>query len=290
MLDLHRLRILRELAHRGTLTAVAQALGYSASTISQQLSQLETEAGTSLLEPAGRRVRLTAQAEVLVRHTEALLSQMEEAEAELAAVKPGAATVRVASFQSAALALMPAALTYLARTRPQLRVELTLLEPEASLPALVARDFDLAVIEEYPHRPVPRPPEIEQRELMSDDLVLAAPAGWPSELARLADRPWVMEPIGTRARDWSTAVCRAAGFEPDVRHTATDLIMHAVLVDSGHAAALLPRLSGTNTSPATTIAPLPGNPKRRLFTAIRHGARRHPAITAIREALNAVHN
>ncbi|HEY3262425.1 MAG TPA: LysR family transcriptional regulator, partial [Pseudonocardiaceae bacterium] len=63
MLDLHRLRLLRELAHRGTLTAVAEALSYSPSTVSQQLSQLETEAGAVLLEHVGRRVRLTQQAQ-----------------------------------------------------------------------------------------------------------------------------------------------------------------------------------------------------------------------------------
>jgi DNA-binding transcriptional LysR family regulator len=82
--DLHRLRLLRELEHRGTITAVAAALSYSPSTISQQLSLLETEAGVPLLEPVGRRVRLTPQAEILVRHADIVLRQMEAAEAEIA--------------------------------------------------------------------------------------------------------------------------------------------------------------------------------------------------------------
>lgn len=285
MLDLRKLRLLRELAHRGTLTAVAAALGYSPSTVSQQLAQLEAEAGVPLLEPSGRRVRLTAQAQLLVRHADALLAQMEQAEAELAALRPGAATVRVAAFQTAALALMPAALTYLARARPQLRVELTVLEPELSMPALLARDFDLAVIEEYPHRPLPRQRGTERAELLTDDLVLAVPAGWPPELGRLAGRPWVMEPEGTAARDWSAAVCRAAGFEPDVRFTATDLLMHSALVRAGHAAALLPRLSGITAAPGATVTGLAGGPRRRVFTAIRQGTRAHPAVQAIRQAL-----
>jgi DNA-binding transcriptional LysR family regulator len=289
VLDLRRLRILRELSRRGTLGAVADALGYSPSTISQQLSQLEAEAGAPLLEPAGRRVRLTPAAEILVRHTEVLLSQMEQAEADLAAVmKTGLAAVRVASFQSAALALMPAALTHLVRAHPSLRVELTVLEPEVSLPALVARDFDLAVIEEYPHRPLPRSDEIERCELLRDELLLAVPAaGWPSRLAELAGRPWVMEPEGTRARDWTAATCRSAGFEPDVRYTCTDLVMHAALVASGHAAALLPVLSGISASTGATVIPLSDRPERRVFTAIRRGAEKHPAIVAIRAALDA---
>lgn len=84
MFDLHRLRLLRELKHRGTLAAVAAALSYSPSSISQQLSQLEAEVGVRLLEPVGRRVRLTAQAEILVAHTEAVLERLERAEADLA--------------------------------------------------------------------------------------------------------------------------------------------------------------------------------------------------------------
>ncbi|HEY2262071.1 MAG TPA: LysR family transcriptional regulator, partial [Streptosporangiaceae bacterium] len=75
MLDLHRLRLLRELKHRGTLAAVADALAYTPSAISQQLSVLEAEAGVPLLERAGRRLRLTPAAERLVEHTEAILER-----------------------------------------------------------------------------------------------------------------------------------------------------------------------------------------------------------------------
>ncbi|MGH1554350.1 LysR family transcriptional regulator [Streptomyces sp. L7] len=84
MFDLHRLRLLRELKHRGTLAAVAAALSYSPSAVSQQLSQLESEVGVPLLVPVGRRVRLTPQAEILVEHTEAVLKRLEEAEADIA--------------------------------------------------------------------------------------------------------------------------------------------------------------------------------------------------------------
>ena len=84
MLDLRRLRLLRELARRGTITAVAEALSYSPSAVSQQLTALEKETGVRLLEPAGRRVRLTPQADLLVAHTQVLLEDMERAEAELA--------------------------------------------------------------------------------------------------------------------------------------------------------------------------------------------------------------
>src|SRR5215475_2403974 len=114
MLDLRRLRLLRELARRGTITAVAEALSYSPSAVSQQLAALEKETGVRLLEPAGRRVRLTAQANLLVAHTEVLLEAMERAEAALAqSLTETVGTLRVAAFQTAVLTLVPHALTQL---------------------------------------------------------------------------------------------------------------------------------------------------------------------------------
>jgi DNA-binding transcriptional LysR family regulator len=111
VLDLHRLRLLRELKHRGTLAAVATALSYSPSTISAQLSQLEREVGVPLLAPAGRRVRLTPEAEILVGHVEAVLERLERAEADIArsrTVLEG--DLRIATFQTAAKTLVLPAL------------------------------------------------------------------------------------------------------------------------------------------------------------------------------------
>src|ERR671937_2715646 len=85
MLDVRRLRLLRELAARGTVTAVAEALAYTPSAVSQQLSALERDAGVALLERVGRGVRLTDAALVLVEHAEALLERTAVAEADLAA-------------------------------------------------------------------------------------------------------------------------------------------------------------------------------------------------------------
>lgn len=193
MLDLHRLRLLRELKHRGTLAAVAEALAYTPSAISQQLSVLEAEAGVPLLERAGRRVRLTPAAERLVEHTEAILERLEQARADLDAGAP------------------------------------------------------------------PRP------------------------LADLAGHPWILEPPGTAARDWATAVCRTAGFEPNVRYQSTDLFLHLRLVRTGHAVALLPGLLPAD--PAIHLTDLPGSPARRIYVATRRGASHQPALAAVSQAL-----
>jgi len=123
MYDLHRLRLLRELQLRGTLAAVAKALSYSPSSVSQQLSHLEAEVGVPLLEPVGRRVRLTPQAQILVRHVDAVLHQLELAESDVAAsLTHLTGELRVATFQTAALALVPAALTAIRTAHPHLRM------------------------------------------------------------------------------------------------------------------------------------------------------------------------
>jgi DNA-binding transcriptional LysR family regulator len=287
MLDLRRLRLLRELARRGTVTAVAEALSYSPSAVSQQLTALEKEAGVRLLEPAGRRVRLTAQAELLLTHTVVLLEEMERAEAELAqSLNQTAGTLRVAAFQTAVLALVPHALIQLEQQYPSLRVEVTELDPEAALPALIAGQFDLVLGEEYPGFPLPRPRETERHDLLTDELRLITPARWSERsLPGLASRPFVMEPAGTTARQWATAACRHAGFEPDARYTTTDLQIHLRLVESGLAAALLPDLSGASGRHDVTARRLPGRPRRQIFTTVRRGAARHPTVQAFTSAL-----
>src|SRR5690242_9801130 len=121
MLELRRLRLLHELHARGTIAAVADALQYTPSAVSQQLAVLEREAGLALLERAGRGVRLTDAAVVLAGHAGALLARAELAEAELAAAAGAVAgRARIASFQSVALRLAVPALRALARDAPRL--------------------------------------------------------------------------------------------------------------------------------------------------------------------------
>ena len=242
-----------------------------------------------LLEPAGRRVRLTPQADLLVAHTQVLLEDMERAEAELAqSLNQTAGTLRVAAFQTAVLALVPHALIQLEQQHPSLRIEVTELDPEAALPALIAGQFDLVLGEEYPGFPLPCPRETERHDLLTDELRLITPARWNEQsLASLASRPFVLEPVGTTARQWATAACRQAGFEPDARYTTTDLQIHLRLVESGLAAALLPDLSGAGGRHDVTACRLPSHPRRQIFTTVRRGAARHPKVQAFTSALMA---
>ncbi|WP_306912482.1 LysR substrate-binding domain-containing protein [Arthrobacter sp. B3I9] len=291
MLDVRRLRLLRELKIRGTLAEVAEALQYSPSSVSQQLALLEKEAGVVLLRKTGRRVQLTPQAEVLVAHTAQLLETLEQAEADLAAsLTTVTGTVRIAVFQSAALALMPDALTRMLTSYPEVRIEMTQREPETALHETWARDFDLVIAEQYPGHAAPRYAELDRIRLTEDAIRLAAPPSSPSRpavnsLADTAELAWVMEPRGAASRHWAEQACRSAGFEPDVRFETADLQAQIRLIESGNAVALMPDLVWTGRGTTAQLIRLPGDPHRTVFTSARRSGAKRPAILATREIL-----
>jgi DNA-binding transcriptional LysR family regulator len=297
MLDVYRLRLLRELDRRGTLAAVARALSYSPSAISQQLSQLEAETGVTLLEPVGRGVRLTPLARILVTHTEAILERLEEAEADLqAAATEVRGTLRVASFQSVLFALIPSVLTRLAERHPGLRLEITHEQAIPAFDGLLAHEFDLVIGEEYPGVALPPVTGARTQLLARDELFLVLPshgpyavdvaADAPFRLADLAGVPWILDPPSTAPGAWARNACREAGFEPDVRYAGSDLLFEILLAERGHAASVIPgMLLSAVPRPGARIQRIPGRPHRRLTTGVRAGAAGQPAIRALREAL-----
>lgn len=286
MFDLGRLRVLRELRHRGTLARVAEALAYSPSTISQQLSQLEREVGVPLLVPDGRGVRLTAQAELLVGHVERILRILDEAEADIAAsLGEVVGEVRLGAFQTAAASLLPAAVEALALTHPRLRVLLAQVGADEAVPALRARDFDLVVTEDYPGFATVTPDDLDAVPLTSDELALVLPDGDRRSLRDLGAAVWVLEPDGSPARQWADSVCRSLALVPDVRFVTADLRFQLDLVRRGHAIALLPGLALAGGDDGIARRRLPGRPRRSIHTVTRAGSAQHPAVLAVRAAL-----
>lgn len=292
MLDLRRLRLLREVKLRGTLAEVAEALNYSPSAVSQQLALLEKEVGVPLLRKSGRRVTLTPQAEILVSHTSTVLEVLEQAEAEVTtSLERPAGLVRLAVFQSAALALLPDALTLVRSEYPEMRLEVTQQEPEAALHATWTRDFDLVIAEQYPGHAAPRHPELDRVDLTTDPIRLGASSKLVKEhnirtLADTAGLPWVMEPRGTASRHWTEQACRQAGFEPDVQFETADIQAHIRLVESGNAVALLTGLAWVGRPVTVDLIELPGNPRRTVFTAARRASAQSPAIVVCRDVLS----
>lgn len=285
MFELRRLRLLHELSLRGTIAEVAATLSYSPSTVSQQLALLEREAGVSLLEADGRRVRLTPEGRMLAEHAARALALDEAARASLAE-HAGWEPVRLAAMPTAAETIVPTALTLLGERAPGLRVELSELPPEESLFELWARRFDLVIAEQYPGHTRERRDGVQHDLLGEDPIRLVLPPDEePTALHELRDRAWVMEPEGTAARQWAVQQCRAAGFEPDVRFAAADLTAHVRLVASGHAVGMLPDLIWGEGSAGVTLAPLPGDPVREVFTAVRAVGRDADAIRIVHGAL-----
>lgn len=285
MFELRRLRLLHEFALRGTVAEVARSLSYSPSTVSQQLALLEREAGVALLEPDGRRIRLTPEGRMLAAHAARALELDEQARQALS--QAPAEAVRISAMPTAAETIVPAALTALAAAHPHLRVEMTEAPPEEGLFELTARRFDLVIAEQYPGHTRERHAGNLHELIGADPIRLILPPGEGAvPLDRLRDHAWVMEPTGSAARQWAVQQCRAAGFEPDVRFEAADLTAHVRLIEAGHAVGMLPDLIWGDAPARVTLAELPGSPVREVFTAVRGSARGSEAIAAVRAALS----
>ena len=260
-----RLATLREFAAKGTVTGAAEALGYTPSAVSQQLSALQAEARIDLLRPVGRRLELTDAGRTLVARAGELLAHLEEIETELAA-QAGTVhgTVRVAAFQSAALALVAPAEEALAGAHPGLQVELVEAEAERSLPELERGGFDVVVAEEYEHAPRPRSPALH-REYLEAGRDAAGAASRPRgrggdggvSLASLEGSTWVTAAEGTAYSDMFVRICRSVGgFEPDIRHRANDMRVMLALVARGRAVAMVPALGKPGADRDVEIRPL----------------------------------
>jgi DNA-binding transcriptional LysR family regulator len=296
MLDLRRVRLLRELAARGTIAAVADALQFTPSAVSQQLAILEREAGVPLLERAGRGVRLTDAALTLVEHADALLERAALAEADLAAAA-GTVTgrARVAGFQSVLLKLAIPAIEWLARDAPRLRCELVEAEPEQAIPALALGDVDVVLADEWQHQPRALPPSLERHELLSDPVNVVLPEHHPAlkrhtaavPLAELADEPWA---TGHPAMGWeemTQRICRElGGFEPDIRFRANDANVSLALVARGLALALIPDLPLVGGRRGVAIRPIAESEvTRAIFAVTRAADAARPSTQALLAAI-----
>ena len=293
MLDLRRLRILRELETRGTVHATARALDYTPSAVSQQLAALEREAGAVLLERAGRGVRLTEAGRVLARHARKLLDGVEAAEAELAAGALGriAGTVRLAAFQSAALRVAAPAAAAVAAAHPDVRVEIVEAEVEAAVPDLRLGHLDAVIGDEYGGLPVPRHADLVREPLLREEIRVVLPADHQLAarrrvpVAALRDAAWAATQPGTGHREMHVHACRRlGGFEPDLRHASDDFLILLELVRTVGACALLPELALAYGAPGVAVRPpAEGRVEREVFLLTR--STRPPALAAMTAAL-----
>jgi DNA-binding transcriptional LysR family regulator len=290
MLDLRRLRLLSELSRRGTIAEVAGLVGYTPSAISQSLAQLEREAGVTLLERDGRRVRLTPAAHALVARTDRVLAELDAAEAELAAEHLGVrGTLVIGAFPSAAAGLVVPALADLARRHPDLTCTVREHEPEDGIPLLRAGEIDLLVSESYDDV-APKPAGgLEAHALLAEPLLLALPvadrAREPVALKRRAGAAWIGGIPGTQYAAVLEQACRSAGFSPRVVHRADDARLLQALVGAGLGIALMPALACTPDPRVRYVTMTPVPPRRHITALARRAAARRPALAAVLTAL-----
>lgn len=293
MLDVRKLRLLRELAHRGTIAAVAGALSYTPSAVSQQLAALEREAGVPLLRRTGRRVALTPAGAALAEQTEAVLALLEQASSALAAARTGlAGPLRIGAFPTAVRTILPAALVTLGRDHPGLELMVTELDPAAVPDALRSGQLDVALVHDYDYVPVRPDPALDTEPLLEEAIYLAAPAS-PHESPAPAERtidayrdaPWIVGSPDTLCHIMAVRACQAAGFTPRIRHHADDFTTVLALVAAGQGVALVPELGVIGPPADVTLAPLPT--RRRTRIAYRKGTRHQPSVAACIAAIRA---
>lgn len=289
MLNPWRLRLLSQLDSLGTVRAVAQAANLSASSVSQQLSVLEAETRTQLLERTGRRVRLTPAGLILARRARAILDHMDTVEAELRSLgDEPVGLVRVGAFQSAIHALAVPAVTRLATTHPHLDVQLLELEPHESAQALRVGDADVIITTtDFVEQPLG--PDVDVVPLAVDPVVLVLPPGaharGPVDLAAYADEHWAFDVPQSYMANLTIRLCRAAGFEPKVVCRFGNYMLTLQHVEAGLSVALLPGLA-VDPRYRVTTRKLTAQVTRTIIAAVRRGSPRRAAVGVVLDALS----
>src|SRR5271167_72645 len=179
MLNVARLKVLTEVAYRGSISAAAKQLSYSQSAVSQQITALEAETGVTLLERHARGVSLTAAGQTLVGHAEGILARLEAAESALSSIAGlRSGRLRMASFPTAGATLMPLAIATFRSSYPDVELTLAEGEPEEIVPRLGAGELDLALLFEFAGVS-PLKEGTTRVELLEDPMYLALPRDHP---------------------------------------------------------------------------------------------------------------
>lgn len=285
-MEISRLRALRELARLHTMAAAAEALFLTPSAVSQQIAQLEEEAGTPLTERRGRGVRLTRAGEVLVGHAERILTVLDEAKSDLAVIKREVAGVlRVAAFPTVAAALLPHAIKELQVRYPQLEIVYTEMEPADALAALGAWNADIAFVDNLSTQlSSGRQKNVDLIPLIDDVLYALLPEGHrlaqrqDISVADLKDERWALDSVAHFYGEFIRNLCRRAGFEPRVNAECRGFETVRSMVASGCSISVIPGLRLVHELSGVRAVKLRPEARRQISVAYRHGERNHPTL------------
>jgi molybdate transport repressor ModE-like protein len=295
MLDVRRMRVLREVAQRGSFSAAAEALSFTQSAVSQQIAALEREAGAVLVERSARGVRLTDAGEAVVRHAEQILARLAEAEAELEAIAGlRGGRLRMAAFESAAATIMPVAIAAFANAHPAVELSMTLLDPEASVAALKAGDIDIAITFGAGEQEDRFGDGVEHHHLLEDPMYLVLPQDHPLarkrgvRLADLAGEPWIGGAPDCECNRLISQACLRFGFDPRIAFETDDYAAVQGFVAAGVGVSLIAELGLRTARDDIVIRPLGRDtPVRQIYATALTGYR-SPATVAMIELLREV--
>jgi molybdate transport repressor ModE-like protein len=295
MLDVKRMRVLREVAARGSFSAAAEALNFTQSAVSQHVAALERETGTQLVERSSRGVRLTEAGRALVTHADAILARIESAEEELAAIAGlRGGRLRLTCFQSAGATLVPRAVALFHERHPSVELSMTEAEPDEASARLKSGETDLALVYDHETTTGLLPPELGLTRLVDDRYDVILHKGHPLaerrrlKLADLADEPWVASSSTVGCRRITDGVCRDAGFEPKVAFEVDETLAAQALVAARVGVTLLPRLALATVHPGVVARALSDAPMRTIWAARLEDAYRSPASEAMLQILQDV--
>ncbi|WP_448810396.1 LysR family transcriptional regulator [Agromyces bauzanensis] len=290
-IDLQTVRVVRQIAEHGSLTAAADALGYSQPAVSQQLRRFEERTGIALVERVGRGIRLTESGRVLARHANAVTTALEAAAGELAEIRGlRAGRVRLVAFPSASATLVPRLIAALAAEHPGVTVTYVEAEPPEAVAAVRADRADVAVTFSYPgdrddpHRASAR--GLDVRDFCDEPMRLVLPEGHPAaasdvvDLAALADDPWIAG--CPRCRGHLLELTDAAGFRPRIAFETDNFVAVEGMVAQGLGVALLPALAlaASPRHAGVVTRPTARADVRSLHLVTAGGADRVPAVAA----------
>jgi DNA-binding transcriptional LysR family regulator len=297
MLDVRRLRLLREFAVQGSIAATATALGYTPSAVSQQLAALERDVGTPLLDRTARSAELTDAGQRLVEHAERILTLIEEAESDLSArsAEPTGRVV-VTAFPTAAVAFAPALAEGL-RRHSGLTLRLRQTRAGDGLQRVRAGAADIALVDDWtgllPERE--KGSSLSFRHLLRERLVLVVPRGHPVpehdarvDLREMRERPWLAAPTGEPSRNAVDELLGKAGGAPPVPWEFEGLGTIVSLVAQGVGISAVPCLALTTGIQGIDVRELPDSPTRYVWAVARTSSLRRPSVAVTLEAIASV--
>ena len=295
-METRRLRLLLELSRLGSMRAVADELGYTTSTVSQQLGVLAQEVGATLIEPDGRRVRLTPAGRRLADHAVTVLAAVDAARLDLDPSAEPRGTVRVAGFATAMRRSLLPLVDQLGRDHPDVVLRIREHEPGESFALLADDDIDLALVYDYNLAPVAFDRSLDATPLWSvpwslgvrssDARGMPQDQDAPTVFRAFADTPWIVNSRNVADERAVRAIASMAGFEPDIAHHIDSLELVQELIVAGFGVGLLP--ADQKPMGGVTLLPLrdPGVTLR-SFVVIRRGRESWPPLALIVRELTA---